>query len=74
MTMGRIFAAACAQEEGSVAEQAAVPGAFCMMLNGSFFTGGSWAAAKFAHVRQATITHSNFKICFAGIFFTSMNT
>src|SRR5882724_7618321 len=43
ITIGRIFAAASAHDDASVAEQPAFPCALCAGLNGSFFAGGNCA-------------------------------
>src|SRR5258708_4839025 len=43
ITIGRIFAAASAHDDASVAEQPAFPWALCEGLNGSFFAGGIFA-------------------------------
>jgi hypothetical protein len=44
ITIGRIFAAASAHDDASVAEQPAFPWALCEGLNGSFFAGGICAS------------------------------
>jgi hypothetical protein len=46
ITIGRIFAAAAAHDDASVAEQPAFPGALCAEFNGSFFAGGNCASAR----------------------------
>src|SRR5229473_5532404 len=54
-TCGRIFAAASAQDESSVAEHAAAPCGGCNLLSGSFFWGASCARqeiGKTANRRQ----------------------
>src|SRR5260370_25019126 len=40
ITIGKIFAAACAQLDASVTEQPAFPAAVCAGLSGSFLSGG----------------------------------
>src|SRR6516162_9516116 len=54
ITRGLILAAACAQEEASVVEQAAAPWMACVGWRGSVATGGSWAKRE-----EATKQRSN---------------
>src|SRR5437899_10026658 len=52
ITIGKIFDAASAHDDGSVVEQPALPGALCAVLNGSFFAGGSCPCAGGRHATK----------------------